>query len=128
MSLRVVVADDSMSMRKMISRVLSMTGLSIQSVVEVANGKEALDVLGSGEVDLLLLDVNMPVMNGVECLRRMRESSELTDLPTVVVSSDSSRARRNDMAAMGAAFVQKPFTAEVLADAVISALGGIRGH
>ncbi len=68
--------DDSAVMRTMIRRTLSLCGLALGEVYEAANGVEALDRLGEHWVDLALLDVNMPVMDGEELLIRIRESEE----------------------------------------------------
>ena len=84
MAFNVLVVDDSAVMRQMVVRTLKMSGLPLGTVLEAANGEEGLSVLQEQWVDLLLLDINMPVMNGEEMLRRLRASPETEALPVIV--------------------------------------------
>ena len=86
MAFNVLVVDDSAVMRQMVVRTLKMSGLPLGTVLEAGNGEEGLFVLQDQWVDLLLLDINMPVMNGEEMLRRIRASPETEKLPVIVVS------------------------------------------
>ncbi len=123
MHFNVLVVDDSAVMRAMIVRTLRMSGLPLGEVHEAAGGKEALARLRTSWVDLMLLDINMPIMNGEEVIDRLRADPETADLKIIVVSTERSDARIERLAAKGAAFVHKPFTPEELRDAVLHITG-----
>jgi two-component system, chemotaxis family, chemotaxis protein CheY len=124
-SLNVLVVDDSPVMRKMVIRVLGMSGLPIESVHEACQGREALDVLArEGNINLGLFDVNMPVLNGEELVIRIRADAKIASLPVVIVSTEGSAERIERFKRLGAAFIRKPFGPEALLDAIISATGG----
>ena len=124
MSLRILVVDDSPVMRKMVIRVLGMSGLPIEAVHEACQGREALDVLAREEnINLGLFDVNMPVLNGEELVMLVRAEPKTADLPVVMVSTEGSAERIDRLKRLGAAFVRKPFGPESLLDAIISATG-----
>lgn len=119
MVLDVLVVDDSDLIRKMILKTLRMAEVPLGAVYEAGNGREALGILQENWVDLVLADLNMPIMDGVEMLRRMREIDELRTLPVIVVSSEGAASRRPLLQEMGVtAYVRKPFTPEMLRDVV----------
>jgi two-component system, chemotaxis family, chemotaxis protein CheY len=125
MSLNVLVVDDSPVMRKMVIRVLGMSGLPIESVHEASQGREALDVLArEGNINLGLFDVNMPVLNGEELMLQIRADAKTAGLPVVIVSTEGSAERIERFKRLGATFIRKPFGPEALLDAIISATGG----
>lgn len=123
MHFNVLVVDDSAVMRAMIVRTLRMSGLPLGEVHEAADGEEALARLRASWVDLMLLDINMPIMNGEEVVDRLRADPETADLRIIVVSTERSDARIERLAAKGAAFVQKPFTPEELRDEILRVTG-----
>lgn len=117
--LDVLVVDDSDLIRKMILRTLHMAEVPLGSVYEAGNGREALGILEDNWVDLVLADINMPVMDGLEMVRRMRESDELRGVPVIVVSTEAAASRLAALKEMGVtAYVRKPFTPEMLRDVV----------
>lgn len=123
MSFNVLVVDDSKVMRAMVIRTLKMSGIPLGEIHQAGDGSQALEVLGENWVDLALVDINMPVMNGEELIDRVRETPELRDLAIVVVSTESSRTRIEKVQKQGARFVHKPFTPEVLREQVIALTG-----
>jgi two-component system chemotaxis response regulator CheY len=123
MSFNVLVVDDSKVMRAMIIRTLKMSGLPLGEIHQAGNGAEALDLLGEKWVDLALVDINMPIMNGEELIDRVRDNPELRDLAIIVVSTESSRTRIEKVQRQGAGFVHKPFTPEELREKVIAVTG-----
>ncbi len=123
MAFNVLVVDDSAVMRQMVVRTLKMSGLPLGTVFEAANGEEGLFMLRDQWVDLLLLDINMPVMNGEEMLRRLRAAPETEALPVIVVSTEGSETRLAALHALGAAIVRKPFAPETLRDTIIRITG-----
>lgn len=123
MALNVLVVDDSSVMRAMLIRTLRMTGLPLGEIHQAAHGAEALQILDRHWVDLALVDINMPVMNGEEFIDRVRDTPELRDLAIIVVSTESSQTRISKIQRQGARFVHKPFTPEMLRDQVMAMTG-----
>jgi two-component system, chemotaxis family, chemotaxis protein CheY len=119
----ILVVDDSAVMRAMLIRVLRISGLPIGTVHEAGDGVRALDVLSAHKVDLALVDINMPIMNGDELLDRIRETPALVDLPVLIVSTEHSDTRIGSVMRRGAGFVHKPFTAEQIRAAALRAIG-----
>jgi two-component system, chemotaxis family, chemotaxis protein CheY len=123
MALNVLVVDDSAVMRSMIIRTLKLAGLPIGEVHQASNGQEGLAVLEKHWVDLALVDINMPVMNGEEMIDRTRQNSSTADLPIVVVSTESSAARIGNLRSKGVEFIHKPFTPEDLRQKIVRLTG-----
>ena len=123
MHFNVLVVDDSAVMRAMIVRTLRMTGLPLGDVHEAANGADALDRLREAWIDLVLLDINMPIMNGEQVIEHLRADPETADLKIIVVSTEGSDTRVGRLAEQGVAFVHKPFTPEQLRDTVLRVTG-----
>lgn len=118
MPYNILIVDDSRVMRQMIARTLSISGIEVGVVREAANGVEALEVLRANDIDLVLLDINMPVMDGEEFLAIVRTDDELKSIAVVVASSESNEGRIRRLRLMGAEFVHKPFRPEDLTAAV----------
>uniref|UniRef100_A0A7C4MR75 Response regulator n=1 Tax=Desulfatirhabdium butyrativorans TaxID=340467 RepID=A0A7C4MR75_9BACT len=122
MGMNILIVDDSSVMRQMIIKALNMSGLPLGEIHQAGNGKEALELLDRHWVDLLILDINMPVMNGEEMMIEMKKNPAFGDIPVVVVSTEGSATRIERMKAMGALFVHKPFTPEIIRDTIRSLL------
>jgi len=116
-SLNIVVADDSALMRSIIKRTLEMCGVDAE-IREADNGRGALDAVEDGGVDLLIIDINMPEMNGEQVVEAVRANPATSSVPIVVVSTESSDTRRERLTNAGAHFVHKPFTPEDLRQAI----------
>ena len=112
MALNVLVVDDSAVMRAMIVKTLRMLNLPFGQVLEAGNGQEGLAVLDQNWVDVILVDINMPVMNGEEMIETMRANPLWAELPVVIVSTEGSRTRIEHLRSLGAQFIHKPFTPE----------------
>ena len=123
MSFNILVVDDSAVMRAMIIRILRLTGLSLGEVYEAPNGQEGLKVLDDKWVDLALVDINMPVMNGEEMIDTIRKSQTISDLPIIVVSTESNIDRVETIRQKKVEFVHKPFTPEALRKTVLQLTG-----
>jgi len=127
MELNVLIVDDSPVMRSFIRRVLDLSGLGIGHCLEAANGEEALILLNANWVDVVLTDINMPVMDGEELLRRMSGHDVLRSIPVVVVSTDRTECRIQKMLSLGAKeYVTKPFSPETLREKLERSLGVFR--
>jgi two-component system chemotaxis response regulator CheY len=123
MALNILVVDDSSVMRSMIIKTLHMSGLPLGEVHQASNGQEGLQVLDSTWIDLALVDINMPIMNGEEMIEKVRENTTTTDLPVIVVSTESSEARIEMLQKSGVGFVHKPFTPEILRKTIVGMTG-----
>ncbi len=124
MSVTILVTDDSAIVRAVVRKVIGLAGLDVDRVHEAANGEEALQVLRRTRVDLVLADVNMPQMSGVELLQRMRADPELAKVPVVAISSDHTDARVEELRRHGVrAYVTKPFRPEQLRATLLEVLG-----
>ena len=123
MSLNVLVTDDSAVMRKIICKTLKLSGIPLGEIYEAANGQEGLDVLNDNWVDLVLVDINMPVMDGEEMIQHIRENPETLELPIIVVSTEGSQTRIDRLEQRGAKFIHKPFSPELVLEIVQQALG-----
>jgi two-component system chemotaxis response regulator CheY len=125
MSFRVLIVDDSPSMRSFIIRVMNLSGLEVSAHLEAADGQEAIEVLNREWVDVILTDINMPRMNGEEFVRKLSESGLLKTVPVVVVSTDATDARREHLTALGArGYLTKPFLPEALREEIERVTGG----
>ena len=115
MALRVLIVDDSPAMRAFIRRVVQLSGLEVSSYFQAGEGGEALRVLAGERVDVILTDINMPGMDGGQFVARLREDRALQSIPVVVVSTDATSGRMEQMLALGArGYVTKPFSPEAL--------------
>jgi len=123
MAVNVLVVDDSGVMRSMIVKTLRLSGLQMGEIHQAANGQEGLDALGEHWIDLVIVDINMPVMNGEDMIDRMRENSEHMETPVVVVSTEGSEIRVERLREKGAKFIHKPFTPEIIRDTVKDLIG-----
>ncbi len=128
MGLEMLVVDDSPVTRKMVRRALGLCGLEVAEVIEAADGAEALEKLGQHRVDLVLADINMPVMNGIELVERMSRDPDLCTVPVVIVATPMSQDRVEFVLDKGArAYLAKPFRPEALRDVVVQILGTAGG-
>ena len=123
MALNILVVDDSAVMRKMIIKTMGMCGLPIGEIKQAANGREGLEELGKNWIDIVILDINMPVMNGEEMIDEMQQDPEIKDIPVVVISTEGSSTRIDRLKEKGARFIQKPFTPEIIRDTIYEVTG-----
>jgi two-component system chemotaxis response regulator CheY len=114
---RVLVVDDSSTMRKIIAHNLEQASVGIDQILHASGGREALELLSVQDVDVVLTDLNMPEMSGVDLVREMRASG--STIPVLVLSTSESAALVDDALAAGAGgFVPKPFSPQTLARAL----------
>ena len=123
MALNVLVVDDSRVVRKMIIKTLHLARLPIGEVFEAGDGQAALEQMEQHWIDLVLADLNMPVMNGEEMIDRMQANPATRDTPTVVVSTEGSETRIERLTHKGVRFVHKPFTPETIRDTIVEITG-----
>ena len=105
--------DDSAAIRKILQRVLRQAGIPLGSVYEAGDGVEALEILNKQAVGLILSDINMPNMDGLEFLTKIRAEPACKDLPILMVSTEGTQAKVLEAVERGASgYVRKPFTAD----------------
>ena len=113
MALDILIVDDSAAIRKILQRVLHQAEVPLGDVHEASDGREALERLESRQVGLILSDINMPNMDGIEMLREIKKREGLKDVPIVMITTEGSKAKVMEAVELGAAgYVRKPFTAD----------------
>jgi len=124
MSYNILIVDDSRTTRMVISKTLNLSGVPINQLYEAENGRVALKILDENWIDLVLADINMPEMDGVEMVDQMAKDGLLKTIPVVIVSTEGSQTRIEEMRAKGVkAYVRKPFTPELIKNLVEDILG-----
>jgi two-component system chemotaxis response regulator CheY len=122
--LSVLIVDDSFVMRRMVARSLLVSGVPPHELREAANGIEALNVVREVLVDIVLCDLHMPGMDGVEFVRRLGDDAQTADIPVVIVSSERSEGLLAELEDLGVrGFLRKPFQPEALGELVRDVLG-----
>ena len=111
--LDILIVDDSAAIRKILQRVLRQAEIPVGNVFEAGDGVEALSTLASQNVGLILSDINMPNMDGLELLSKVKANESWKKLPMVMVSTEGSQAKVLEAVELGAAgYVRKPFTSD----------------
>jgi two-component system chemotaxis response regulator CheY len=128
MALNTLVVDDSSVMRSIIIKTLKLSDLPLGDILEAKNGEEGLRILHDNWIDLAMIDIHMPVMDGEEMLIKIRENEQYENLPVIVVSSESDPAKIEKMLKLGATFIHKPFTPEILKEIIIGVTGVNNEH
>ena len=109
----ILVVDDSAAIRKILQRVLRQTGMLIGVIHEAGDGQEALEKLKNGKVGLILSDINMPKMDGLQLLAALRESTEWRNVPVIMITTEGGETKVAEAVRRGASgYVRKPFTAD----------------
>lgn len=123
MAFNILVVDDSETMRAVIKKTVVMSGVQIGELREACNGKEALQVLEDAWMDVVLTDINMPEMGGVEFLREVKHNEVLRNIPVIFISTESSQTRVDEVLNLGAAaYVKKPFMPEKIKEILLDVL------
>lgn len=114
--MKLIVADDSRLVRGIVEKIVASIGFE---ALHASNGKEALELLEAGTVHLVLLDWNMPVLNGIDVIKKMRSDDRFKNIPVLMVSTESEEDRIKQAITAGAqAYLTKPFTPEQLTKAI----------
>jgi two-component system chemotaxis response regulator CheY len=109
----VLVVDDSAAIRKILQRVLRQTGMAIRTIHEAGDGEEALEILKVHQPALVLTDINMPKMDGLQFLAALKGSDQWRSIPVVMITTEGGEAKVGEAVKLGAAgYVRKPFTAD----------------
>ena len=123
MKINVLIVDDSAAIRKILVRVLSQTDLPWGDVREANDGQEALNALNSFEASLILSDINMPNMDGLQFLTNVRANAKWKQVPVIMISTEGNQAKVLEAVQLGAnGYVRKPFTADQIKEKVLSCI------
>ena len=125
MAFNVLVVDDSMSMRAIIKKVIAMSGFDVGEIAEAGNGLEALAKLEDFWADVVLTDIHMPEMDGVEFLKKIKDDPLTAAMPVVMITTESRDDVVSGALALGAAgYIKKPFRPEDIKALLVEILGG----
>ncbi|MFH1479255.1 MAG: response regulator [Candidatus Omnitrophota bacterium] len=108
--MKILIVDDNKGLRDILTIMLSLEGFMVE---EAGNGKEALDKINVSKPDLILLDCNMPVMDGFEVYRRLKGNPKTKNIPIIFCSATSVENIRK-IRVKGDTFIEKPFTIDEL--------------
>lgn len=123
MALDVMIVDDSAAIRKILERVLRHTDLQVGDVIEAGDGREALEKLQGRDVGLILSDINMPNMDGIEFLQRVKANDKWKGLPMIMVTTEGSQDKVLQAIQLGAAgYIRKPFTADQIKEKLLGVI------
>ena len=115
--MKILLADDSATIRMILKGLLKQ--LQIVDILEAANGQTALNLAAENAVDLILLDIHMPVMDGLACLEKLKSQPLTAAIPVILISSDTDEKQIESARKFGAgSFVKKPFKVEGLREAI----------
>jgi two-component system, chemotaxis family, chemotaxis protein CheY len=124
MSFNVLIVDDSNSMRAVIKKIITISGFQMDKCLEAGNGKQALDLLADNWVDVIISDINMPEVNGLELLDKLRSNETLKEIPVIMISTEGSSERIREAFTRGAkGFIKKPFLPEEIRKVLYKVIG-----
>jgi two-component system chemotaxis response regulator CheY len=113
MAIDVLIVDDSAAIRKILHRVLVQADVPLGRVIEAGDGLEALEALKTQKVGLILSDINMPNMDGLQLLSAVKANPQVKDVPVIMVTTEGGSSKVMEAVNLGAiGYVRKPFTAE----------------
>ena len=123
MAYNILIVDDSTITRMVLKKTIAMAGIPTESILEANNGHEGLKLLKEHPVDLILADLNMPEMNGLEMTRHILADESVSSIPVVVISTEASKTRIDQLHSQGIQkFIHKPFTPELIREVLLSVL------
>ncbi|HEY1679865.1 MAG TPA: response regulator [Candidatus Sulfotelmatobacter sp.] len=124
-NIRVLIIDDSSVMRKIVERSLRQADIKLGDVVEASNGMEALAALNEKKVDLILCDINMPVMDGLEFVKSLPSIANAKGVPVVMITTEGSEGHVVQALSAGArGYIRKPFTPDQVKEHILPLLAG----
>jgi two-component system chemotaxis response regulator CheY len=122
-NIRVLIVDDSSVMRKIVERSLRQADIKLAEVMEAGNGMEALAVLNQSKVDLILCDINMPVMDGLEFVKKLAGVGNAKGVPVVMITTEGSEGHVVQALSAGArGYIRKPFTPDQVKNHILPVL------
>jgi len=117
MAYKILIVDDSIVTRMVLKKTIAMTDIPVQELFEADNGHQALNLLSNHSVDMVMADINMPEMNGMEMAAAILANPDTKNVPVVIISTHAEDARISELCSQGVkAYIHKPFTAETIRD------------
>lgn len=124
MSFNVLIVDDSNAMRAVIKKVVTLSGFQMDKCLEAGNGRQAMELLADQWVDVIISDINMPEVNGLELLDLLRKNETLKEIPVIMITTEASEQRMQEAFARGAkGFIKKPFLPEEIRRVLYEVIG-----
>jgi len=121
--LDVLIVDDSAAIRKILQRVLRQTDINLGEIREAGDGTEAVEILKTRGFGLILSDINMPQMDGLQLLARIKEMDHLKSVPVIMITTEGGQGKVMEAVQLGATgYVRKPFTAEQIKEKLVGVL------
>ena len=121
--LDVLIVDDSAAIRKILQRVLRQTDISLGEIQEAGDGTEAVEILKNRGFGLILSDINMPQMDGLQLLARIKEMDHVKNVPVIMITTEGGQGKVMEAVQLGATgYVRKPFTAEQIKEKLVGVL------
>src|SRR5579863_5195149 len=121
MPLNILIVDDSVAMRMILQRALRKTSLPLDRVLEAGDGCIALEVLKKEPVNVILADINMPNMDGLQMLAELKSNDQWKQIPVVMISTESSETKVMEALRLGAkGFIRKPFVPDEVGEKLAS--------
>jgi two-component system chemotaxis response regulator CheY len=119
----VLIVDDSAAIRKILQRVLRQTDLPLGEIKEAGDGTEAVEILKDRSFGLILSDINMPQMDGLQLLARIKEMDHLKNVPVIMITTEGGQGKVLEAVQLGAmGYVRKPFTADQIKEKLAGVL------
>jgi two-component system chemotaxis response regulator CheY len=113
MAVDILIVDDSAAIRKILQRMLGQSGITLGKILEAGDGVEALEKLKTQSVQLILSDINMPNMDGIQLLSMLKSNPDFKSVPVIMITTEGGEAKVMEAVQLGAAgYVRKPFTAD----------------
>ena len=122
-SIQALIVYDSAVMRKIVERAIRQAGIELSRVFEAGNGVEALAVLADNAVDLILCDINMPVMDGLEFVKQLSSVANAKQAAVVMITTEGSESHVVQAISLGArGYIRKPFTPDQVREHIVPLL------
>ncbi len=124
MAFNILIVDDSPVMRKVIRRTINLSGIEVGDVIEAGNGREGLEEVEQQWIDLILTDINMPEMNGIDFIEALKTDEVMKSIPIIVISTEGRDTVVQEALSLGAAdYITKPFQPEEIGQDILKILG-----
>ncbi len=124
-NIRALIVDDSSVMRKIVERSLRQAGINLSQILEAGNGAEGLAAVQNNKIDLILCDINMPVMDGLEFVKQLSSLDNAKGVPVVMITTEGSEGHVVQALSAGArGYIRKPFTPDQVKEHLLPILAG----
>lgn len=118
--LDVLIVDDSAAIRKILQRVLRQTDLPLGEIFEAGDGTEGVEMVRKRTFGLILSDINMPQMDGLQFLATLRQMENGKTVPVIMITTEGSQGKVMEAVQLGASgYVRKPFTPEQIKEKLV---------